>query len=565
LLNSVGKLLLQLRGTLAVRAWGDCAGGQNETAPHCVFSSQSHLQQKMATDLASKAGCHIFHKREDHCIDDSSTAFMILATTFVYLQTPAMGICQAGMVRRKNSLSMLMQTLVCVLRALLPSSDMPPLCCRLLLIRCPQTGLIIGSMMWYFVGFGLVFGYPSIGGYIGNPFDHFMFLSFPWDSCFCGQSIPAPLFATFQMMFALMTPVILTGAWAEKLTFQAFIVVMIAWPLLIYYPVAHWIWGSSTGSNGWLSTLGVMDFAGGIVIHATSGVAALTISMMLEKRKGDRASCARCCCFASDYHLQGWNISLTPTTTCPSPSSVASSSGAAGTSSTVVLRCPPTSRPPTRCSIPTLPPARCACLHPPCMLMLPHSLLRQGGLVWVTLSYFRDNQFHLLDILNGALAGLAGITPCSGFVSSQSACFIGSFVGVVSYHAVPFFKNTLKIDDVLDVTSLQAVPGIMGSLMVGLFATSSAQPTPCVGCDGVFYSSSGWRLLFVQVSAPLHASIWLLFVCVRVCAWHVTSVYQALAVIVCSVWSAFWTWFLFRAMEKAGIQIQARAPQPLKP
>jgi len=163
---------------------------------------------------------------------------------------------------------------------------MLPLLCSHLLIRSPQTGLIIGSMLWYLVGFGLVFGYPSIGGYIGNPFDHFMFLSFPWDSCFCGQTIPAPLFATFQMMFALMTPVILTGAWAEKLTFQAFIVVMVAWPLLIYYPVAHWIWGSSTGSNGWLSALGVMDFAGGIVIHATSGVAALTISMMLEKRKG---------------------------------------------------------------------------------------------------------------------------------------------------------------------------------------------------------------------------------------------------------------------------------------
>ena len=95
---------------------------------------------------------------------------MLLATTFVYLQTPAMGICQAGLVRRKNSLSMLMQTL---------------------------TGLVIGSIMWYVVGFGLVFGNPSYGGYIGNPFDHIFFISLPWDSCFCGQTIPAPLFATF--------------------------------------------------------------------------------------------------------------------------------------------------------------------------------------------------------------------------------------------------------------------------------------------------------------------------------------------------------------------------------
>lgn len=352
------------------------------------------------------------------------------------------------------------------------------------------TGLVIGSILWYVIGFGLVFGYPSFGGYIGNPFDHIFFISLPWDSCFCGQTIPAPLFATFQMMFALMTPVILTGAWAEKLTFQAFIVVMIAWPLLIYYPIAHWVWGYSTNSNGWLSTLGVMDFAGGIVIHTTSGVAALTISMMLEKRKGLEH-------VTHSYHnlpvtviggvliWAGWYF-------FNGGSALASNFQAANA------------------------------------LLNTHIAACMGGLVWVTLSYFRDNQFHLLDILNGALAGLAGITPASGFVSSQSACFIGAFVGVVSYYSVPFFKNTLKIDDVLDVTSLQAVPGMIGAIMNGFFATSAAQPTACQGCDGIFYSSSGWRLLFVQV----------------------------FAVVICGVWSAFFTWGLFKAMEITGIQVQ---------
>ena len=388
---------------------------------------------------------------------------MLLATTFVYLQTPAMGICQAGLVRRKNSLSMLMQTL---------------------------TGLVIGSILWYAVGFGLVFGSPSYGGYIGNPFDHVFFISLPWDSCFCGQTIPAPLYATFQMMFALMVPVILTGAWAEKLTFQAFIVVMIAWPLLIYYPIAHWIWGSATNSNGWLCNLGVMDFAGGIVIHTTSGVAAFTISLMLEKRKGLEH-------LSHSYHnlpvtviggvliWAGWYF-------FNAGSSLSANFQAANA------------------------------------LLNTHVAACMGGLVWVTLSYFRDGQFHLLDILNGALAGLAGITPGSGFVSSQSACFIGALVGVVSYLAVPFFKNTLKVDDVLDVTSLQAVPGMIGSVMVGFFSTSSAQPTACVGCNGVFYSSDGWRLLFVQI----------------------------LAVLICGAWSAFFTWVIFKGMDMAGMQVQ---------
>jgi Amt family ammonium transporter len=415
------------------------------------------------TELASKEACHIFQKKEDHCLDPSSTAFMLLATTMVYLQTPAMGICQAGLIRRKNSLSMLMQTL---------------------------TGLIIGSLMWYFIGFGLVFGVPSFGGYIGNPFDHVFFVSLPWDSCFCGQSIPAPLFATFQMMFALMTPVILTGAWAEKLTFQAFIIVMIFWPLLIYYPVAHWIWGTATNSNGWLSTLGVMDFAGGIVIHTTSGVAALTISLMLEKRKGLEH-------LTHSYH----NLPVTVIGGVLIWAGWYFFNGGSALS---------------------------ANFQAANALLNTHIAACMGGLVWVTLSYFRDRQFHLLDILNGALAGLAGITPASGFVSSQSACFVGTFVAVVSYYSVPFFKNTLKIDDVLDVTSLQAVPGMIGAVMVGFFSTSSAQPSSCIGCDGIFYSSSGWRLLFVQV----------------------------LAVVVCSCWSAFFTWGLFKGMELAGVQVQ---------
>lgn len=193
----------------------------------------------------------------DKKFDDGDTAFMLFATTVVMIQTPAMGLAQAGMIRRKNSLSMIMQTMA---------------------------GMAIGSLLWFAFGFSLTFG-PSVGsaGLIGN-FD-WCFFSIPVRDCIpnypMANSIPGQLFGVFQMMFALMTPVIVTGAWCEKMNFQAFLVFIVFWPILVYYPTSHWVWNS----DGWLAKRGVLDFAGGTVIHESSGIAGLVVSAVLQRRK----------------------------------------------------------------------------------------------------------------------------------------------------------------------------------------------------------------------------------------------------------------------------------------
>ena len=194
-------------------------------------------------------------------LDDGDTAFMIMASTFVMLQTPALGLAQAGIIRRKNALSMLMQTL---------------------------TGFALGSLLWFFVGFTLTFG-PTVGGHgIIGDFSHVLLLDVGVDCCYplsTALTIPGVLFATFQLMFATMVPVIVTGAWAERMEFKAFIAFALLWPFLVYYPLAHWVWNA----DGWLAAWGVLDFAGGLTIHTSTGVAALVVSYVLAGRMKDFA------------------------------------------------------------------------------------------------------------------------------------------------------------------------------------------------------------------------------------------------------------------------------------
>ena len=195
-------------------------------------------------------------------LNDGDTAFMIMASTFVMLQTPALGLAQAGIIRRKNALSMLMQTL---------------------------TGFAVGSLLWFFVGFTLTFG-PTAGGsgFIGD-LSHAFLIGVGVDCCYplsTALTIPGVLFATFQLMFATMVPVIVTGAWAERMEFKAFIAFALLWPFFVYYPLAHWVWNA----NGWLATWGVLDFAGGLTIHTSTGVAALVVSYVLAGRMKEHSN-----------------------------------------------------------------------------------------------------------------------------------------------------------------------------------------------------------------------------------------------------------------------------------
>lgn len=384
-------------------------------------------------------------------INHGDTALMMFGTTLVMFQTPAMGIAQAGMIRRKNSLSMMMQC---------------------------TSGMAIGSLLWYVIGYSLTFG-PDVGGIIGDPWPFLFFRDMPRSNTEClsvAPSIPGPLFASFQMMFALMTPVIVTGAWAEKLKMEAFVLFMVFWPILVYYPVAHWIWG-----GGWMATMGCIDFAGGITIHTTAGVAAMVISLMLKPRRNVEK-------LAMSHH----NISLLViggTIIWAGWYSFNGCSALVGGATAAAA------------------------------LLNTHISASVSGLTWVLLTYRRDGCFHVTDMFNGAFAGLAGVTPGSGFIPSQAAFCYGIIIGTASWKGCSFFKDRMKIDDVLDVFSLQAIPGAVGSILVGVFA--GGEPYGLEGADnlGLAFGGNG-RLLGVQVFCVLVTALetaimtWLLMTCI---------------------------------------------------
>lgn len=372
-------------------------------------------------------------------LNDGDIAMMMAATAFVMLQTPAMGIAQAGMIRRKNALSMLMQTL---------------------------SGLVFGSILFFAFGFSLVFG-PSHGGLIGD--GSYVFLSGVSPSkCLpaFSTSIPGLLYVSFQMMFAVMVPVIVTGAWAEKMTFKAFIAFCLLWPIFVYYPVAHWVWNP----DGWIMALGVMDFAGGLTIHTSSGTAAFVAATYLQRREklGERPQhhnmplsiLGGSLIWAGWYFFNGGSALK------------ANAQAAVALLNTHLAGC-------------------------------------AGALVWTALAYARDKHWHLSEIIGGAFAGLAAVTPGSGYVSPGSAIIIGILGGISSFYSSSFIKDRLRVDDVLDVTSLQGVAGAVGSLLVGVFADSAYQEgNP--GADGLLISGS-FELLGMQALALVIIVVWTAF------------------------------------------------------
>ena len=195
---------------------------------------------------------------EGTCIDSGSTAWMIMATVLVLGMIPGLGFFESGLLRFRNTVSLLTQIFA---------------------------GFAVNAVLWFVVGFTLVYG-DSVGGMIGNPTSYplLIHISTP-TTCFNGQSISALVFATFEMMFAVITPLLITGAYAERLRLREFLIINTLWEVLIYYPVAHWVWGFG-GSGGWLFRRGALDFAGGIVIHLTAGISAIVFALVLGPRKG---------------------------------------------------------------------------------------------------------------------------------------------------------------------------------------------------------------------------------------------------------------------------------------
>jgi Amt family ammonium transporter len=365
-------------------------------------------------------------------IDTGDTTWMLISTGLVMLMTPALGFFEAGLIRSKNALSVLVQTF---------------------------SGLAILSALWFVLGFTLVFA-PSQGGLIGG-LDWIFFRDVPVNgSLDYAPTIPGVTFASFQMMFAVITPLLITGAFAERLKWSSFFIFIIAWSIIVYFPLAHWVWG-----RGWLADLGVFDFAGGIVIHTSAGLASIAAALVLGRRRN----------FGPDIMVPH-NIPLAVLGASllwigwfgfNAGSALASGSLAANT------------------------------------LLVTHIGSVTSAIVWLFLSWRRAGKPSTTAVINGAISGLAGVTPAAGFITAQSSFLLGIVLGFASYYGILLIKERLKIDDALDVSSVHGITGIVGSVAIGLIATTVINPA---GPDGLLYGNSiqlAIQALGVAVAAAL--------------------------------------------------------------
>jgi Amt family ammonium transporter len=364
-------------------------------------------------------------------IDTGDTTWMLISTGLVFLMTPALGFFEAGMLRLKNSLSVIMQTM---------------------------TGMALLSTLWFVLGFTLVFA-PDVSGVIGD-LSWIFYNNVPFsDSVKWAPTIPGVTFATYQMMFAVITPLLITGAFAERMRWSAFFVFVVVWSLVIYYPLAHWVWG-----GGWLAQLGVFDFAGGIVIHTSAGLASLAAALVLGRRKNYGPQIM----VPHNIPLAAIGGSLLWLGWFGFNAGSALASGALAANALVVTQ---------------IGASTCA-------------------LVWVFLSWKRNGKPTITAIINGAISGLAGVTPAAGFISGQHGFILGIVLGFASYYGIVLLKEKLKIDDALDVSSVHGITGIVGSLAIGIFASQAINPA---GPVGWLYSGSPMQLIIQGVGVAVAA------------------------------------------------------------
>ena len=367
-------------------------------------------------------------------LDTGDTTWIILAGALVFMMIPALALFEAGLLRRKNAVSVFMQVFF---------------------------GLGFLSMMWFLFGFSMAFGPDTSGGLIGG--SDFVFLKgVPWDEPLeqYAPTIPGMSFVQFQMVVAVVTPLLLTGVIAERMKFKSFIIFIAAWSIFIYYPLVHWVWG-----GGWLAQLGVADFAGGIVIHTAAGMSALAAAIVLGRRKGFGPAIMvphniPLAVFGASLLWLGWF-----------GFNAGSALAAGGLAANTII--------------------------------VTHMSSSVAALVWIGLSWKRTGKPSVVAGINGALAGLVGITPAAGFVSVEHAVLIGLGIGFASYAGLIIFKEKLRIDDALDVSAVHGVAGIVGSLAVGIFASAVINPTGPVGALFGNVAQLGSQALGVGVAITL--------------------------------------------------------------
>jgi len=361
-------------------------------------------------------------------VDTGDTAWVLISSALVLLMTPALAFFYGGLVRKKNMLSVLMQCffLMCLI-----------------------------TLQWVILGYTLSFG-PDVGGWIGSlewlglkgvglePYPDY------------SATIPHQAFMIFQMMFAIITPGLIIGAFAERMKFSAFCIFSVLWATLVYNPVCHWVWAV----GGFIRVSGALDFAGGTVVHINAGVAALAAALVLGRRKG-------------------YPVKMSPPHNLPFAVlgagllwfgwfgfNAGSALGANGLAANAFV--------------------------------VTHICAATAGITWALLDWKFNAHPTMLGKITGVVAGLVAITPAAGFVGAIDAIWIGIGVSVICYFAVAFLKPKLGYDDSLDAFGVHGIGGIWGAIATGLWANKSINSA---GADGLFYGNPA--LLFIQIKAVL--------------------------------------------------------------
>jgi Amt family ammonium transporter len=355
--------------------------------------------------------------KEKRVINSGDTAWVLTSTALVMLMTPGLALFYGGLVRRKNVLSTIMHSVFI---------------------------LALVSVTWVLFGFTLAFGkdvngWGIIGGldYIGlhgvgkEPLAQY------------APNIPGSAYMAFQMMFAVITPALITGAFAERKRFKAFVLFSLLWTLLVYSPIAHWVWGE----GGWLRNLGAIDFAGGTVVHISSGVAALVAALVLGprvRRESERFEPhdVRLTVIGAGLLWFGWF-----------GFNGGSALAANGTAANAFV--------------------------------VTNTAAGMAALTWITVSWLHKGTPSVVGAVAGGVAGLVAITPASGFVDPSAAIIIGFAAGATCYGAI-LLRERLKIDDALDVWAVHGVGGTLGAILTGVFAVAAVG-----GASGLIDGNAG--------------------------------------------------------------------------
>ena len=375
-------------------------------------------------------------------INSGDTAWMLAATALVMIMLPGLALFYGGLVRRKNVLSTIMHSFF---------------------------GLAIVSVVWVLVGFSLAFG-PDLNGWglIGNlDFVGFFHVGLE-PSAIYATTIPFVLFAGFQLMFAAITPALITGAFAERKRFASFVLFTILWSIVVYSPIAHWVWAT----DGWLFKLGALDFAGGTVVHASSGLSALIVAILIGRR------------VVSGERMEPHDVPMTVLGAgllwfgwfgFNAGSAVAANGLAASA------------------------------------FIVTNTAAAAATLTWVGASYLHKRKVSVIGAACGAVAGLVAITPASGFVTPGGAILIGLVAGGLCYSAT-LLRERIKVDDALDVFAVHGVGGVFGAIATGVLATSAVQ----AGYSGLIDGNPGQVLTqLIAIGATIAYAVVATFVIVK--------------------------------------------------